>query len=471
MRKFPVVPALLAFALLNAVTAPPVAAGDAPDDPAGGHPVQASPWGSIPAPLDSTTRRFEPHGMPVWEGAVVWPWRVVTFPVKAAWCGLGTGIVFLDEHRVIDRVGALLSPPELPWGFTTNLGAGGLTGLAGGVTFYHNEFLGDANRFRLGTQLSTSASRKVNLGLRFRDDSPIGVELGAGYRLRRNARFFGLGPEALEEDESFYTQELTWGGLTLRHRPAAGLDVAVTGLYSAAGARGPREQNTPGLADRFADRLPAGFGRRSDGYSAGVEIHHENFVETGRPEHGGLRRARAVYFAETGDGSAAFWTYRGELQQFIPLWNSRRALALRGVLSWIDPAGGGPVPFQRLMTNDDPDQLRGFRDFRWHDRGLVLASAEYRWPLWVVKSATGAGLDAYLLADWGQVFGDFRDVSLDHLTASYGGGVRFLSTKSFLFRVEYARSGDESVVRLAASQDFQFSKSGLFHGRNPVPER
>ena len=133
--------------------------------------------------------------------------------------------------------------------------------------------------------------------------------------------------------------------------------------------------------------------------------------------------------------------------------------------------GSSDIPFQRLMTNDDPDLFRGYRDFRWRGRGMAVLTAEYRWPLWALTHADRLGADLYLLADLGQVFDDFSEISTDAMTLSYGAGIRVLNLRGFVLRFEYARSGEEVVLRLRSDQVFQFAKGGLFHGRDPVPAR
>jgi hypothetical protein len=140
------------------------------------------------------------------------------------------------------------------------------------------------------------------------------------------------------------------------------------------------------------------------------------------------------------------------------------------VLSWLEPVSDAPIPFQRLLHNNDPDLLRGFPDRRWRDRGLVLLTAEYRWPLWVYNRAEGTGIDAYVLMDIGQVFPELSAISTADFTTSVGGGIRLLSTGGFVLRLEYAHGAEGGLWRLQSSQVFQFTR-GLFHGRDAVPVR
>jgi hemolysin activation/secretion protein len=214
---------------------------------------------------------------------------------------------------------------------------------------------------------------------------------------------------------------------------------------------------------------------------AGLELSHENTEKLGppehswrervRPEHGGLQRATVSWFEGKGNSKAVYWTWRGEAQQFLPLWHSRRALALRGFVERQENRGDDPVPFQRLMTNDDPDVFRGYPDERFHDIGIAALTAEYRWPLWVVDNENELGADAYLFADWGQVFAKFDDLGMDRLAKSYGGGVRLGGNGRFVGRIEVGHSEEGTQFRLRADQLFQYEKAGFFNARSPVPDR
>ena len=431
----------------------------------------ASYWGLILPPPDSVRAVFGNRPMPLWEGMLVWPYRVISFPLRLVSNGFGETVEFLDEKKVIDRVGRLLGPRRGPFGVRMQFQAGGLSGFGGGVALEHDAFFGPSNRFRLYGTSTVNGSHRASLGLRFRVGTTGEIDVGAGYRVRPNARYFGLGPDTDDSNKSFYRQDLAWLGTSYRHGLGGNVFLGSHLLLSSIGTGLPRDQDKPPITEQFARALPAGFDSRSQGVSLGATLSHVTTVETGRPTRGGIRRLRATYFRGSGDDDAAFWTYRVDLQQFVPLWYRYHVLALRAYLSWIDPVGAKPVPFQRLMTNDDPDLLRGFRDFRWRDRGMVVFSAEYRWPLWVLTRPDAMGLDLYLLTDVGQVFGDVEQLSVDNLTFSYGVGVRLLGARGFVLRVEYARSNEQAVWRLRADQIFQFARGGFFYGRDPVPSR
>jgi hypothetical protein len=437
------------------------------------HPPGSGPsyWGRIPGRSDSVTATYRNTPTPLWHWIFVGPYEVIRLPFHVVVEGVHGSMVFLDDHRVFARIAQVLAPRELPYGILLSGEAGGLSGFGAGLTFEHYAFFGERNRFRLGWKSTVRDKHRGILGMRFPQGRANVLEIGAGYRKRGNARYFGLGPVTSEHDESFFTQELSWAGFTYVLGLPRNLAVEGEALFSTIGNRGPREDDDPSLETRFAGDLPPGYGDRSDGVRLGLSLVHDDTDETGRPEGGGLRRLQAAYFRSVDESGVAFWSYRAEFQHFLRLFLPRRVLALRAYLAGLEKEGTDPIPFTRLLTNDDPDLLRGYRDFRWRDRGMTAVSLEYRWPLWAEQTANGVGLDAYLFTDVGQVFDEFHQITRDNLKGSYGLGLRLVTLRGFVGRLELARSREETVIRLSGDQIFQYSKGDLFHGRNPIPSR
>ncbi|HEY6573170.1 MAG TPA: BamA/TamA family outer membrane protein, partial [Candidatus Eisenbacteria bacterium] len=348
---------------------------------------------------------------------------------------------------------------------------GGLSGLGGGLTAEHARFFGPENTLRVHASTTTNHDDHLGAAARFGATRGGFVEFGAGYRQRPNVRFFGLGPHSRVEDETFLHQEVGWLGARVR-RPFGGESHLEANLeYTSVATGAPGTGNDPAAESYFPRSLLPGYGRHSFGVTVGGQWMHESRGLANRPGRGGLQRLRASYFEGADRDDVRFWTFRGEAQHFITLWRPLRILALRGVASWLESVGGDPIPLARLNNNDDPDLLRGYDDFRWRDRGIAIGTAEYRWPIWAHQRAMGAGVDAYLLTDVGQVFGDAREIALRQMKLSYGGGLRVESGRGFVFRLEYARSEETSVFRLRADQVFQFAKGGFLHGREPIPAR
>jgi len=385
--------------------------------------------------------------------------------------GLGEAVEYLDGHRVIHRVAKLLGPRRGPFGVVPSIQAGGLSGFGGGLSIEHDAFFRKGNLLRLRGSGTTHGDTRLSLGSRI----PLGegeyFEFGTGYRMRGNARYFGIGPDTKGRDESFYRQEVFWSGAGLRQALGAHLFWQADLLYSSVSAGEPHEAGEPSISTQFAGALPPGFGEHSYGVSGGLQLMHDDEGGIGRTTKGGSRRVRVERFESTDKRDVGIWSYRAELQQFFTLWYPYRILALRAYGSWLDPTGGDVIPFQRLLVNDTPDVLRGYRSFRFRDRGLVALNSEYRFPILMKQFPGRSGLDLYPLADYGQVFDDAEQVGFNNMKFSYGLGLRIESGNGMVARFEWARSKEETTFLLRADQIFQFVKLGFLYGRDPIPSR
>ena len=410
------------------------------------------------------------RGMPVWEGVLIWPFRVITFPIVIVGTGLAAGVEVLDEHNVIRWVQDRFQPLTGPFGVQVDLTAGGLTGFGVGVAGEYTGLFGPDGRARLQGATSTTGHHLVNAGVTIPVGSRGSIEVAGGYRMRPNARYFGLGPGTSSDDQSYFRQESGWGGASYIHAVGR-FEAMVEVVASTVGARDPRDEDQPPLPERFPAEIPVGYDEFSTGVTVGLGLTHLDHDGSGRPMRGGARRARLWHFSNLDGSGLDFWTFRLEAEQFVPLWYRYHTLALRGVVAWIDRTSPDEVPFQRLMTNRFPDELRGFDALRWRDRGIAILSAEYRWPIWANKRADATGLDLYALADVGQVFRNVHDIGGGNLTTSLGVGMRLGSVRGFVARMEVAWSDEGAQFRLQTDQPFQFLKRTIYHGREPTPHR
>jgi hypothetical protein len=443
--------------------------------------VSESYWGPVPSLDEADTAAFEAKSQPAWEKVVNFPTVIVFFPLRLVFAGIEETVEAAGSSPTIRRLARLF-----PLGIGGALVTGGISldtadGFGANASVIVPEFLGPRNGMKLKLAALSKGEGQATLGfLLHRGDWSV-YELGGGYRSDINTRFFGIGPDSQEDSESFYRREVSWVGGSWHRALGGGFGWKLTGLYSGVAASGSSESDNPHLSQEFAAALPSGYRDLSTGVTLGLELAHDNIEKFGadpdagperaRPEHGGVRRAVVSWFEGKGDSPAEFLTWRAELQQFLPLWFSRRALAFRAFASGIENQGDDPVPFQRLLTNDDPDLFRGYPDSRFHDLGIAAVSLEYRWPIWGFSTVNGPGVDAYLFTDWGQVYSNAEEIDGDHVTKSWGGGLRLGGDGRLTGRLEIGKSEEGVQFRLRADQVFQYEKGGLFHGRSPVPDR
>jgi outer membrane protein assembly factor BamA len=94
--------------------------------------------------------------------------------------------------------------------------------------------------------------------------------------------------------------------------------------------------------------------------------------------------------------------------------------------------GQTPIPFTELVTLGGPDDLRGFRRGRFRGASSMLATIEYRWPVWM-------WMDGSFFVDYGGVFGPgFSDFRFGALRPDVGIGLRAHTSSRYLVRVQLA---------------------------------
>jgi outer membrane protein assembly factor BamA len=106
-------------------------------------------------------------------------------------------------------------------------------------------------------------------------------------------------------------------------------------------------------------------------------------------------------------------------------------IALRALASMSEADAGATVPFFLQPTLGGPDDLRGFRRFRFRDRNMLLLQGEYRWEIFTA-------MDGVLFYDAGMVAPRVEDLTLGELETDYGFGFRFGTVNGVFLRVEGA---------------------------------
>jgi len=431
-------------------------------------------WGEIPPEDEAVTASPENNNRPLWEDCIYYPYQVVAWPFRVFVGGAGSTVAWASQPQVYRTAADIVRLEFIPVQGRVGLSAGGRDGVGVSYSLTHDEFLGPDNRMKLSVGRSTEKKTKATLGFLFGDGRTNSVSLGLGYRLNPSSRYYGLGFDSPETGKSYFTSETTWAGIGYSRRLRDIVWIEAEGVFSAATTRGSWTREPESLERVFTDSStrPFGFGDESTGPQFTLGLRRDSTRENGRPVAGGIQRAQWSFFANTDDeADVSFWSERYEFQQFVPLWHTKRGLALRGFYSRLHGSGDDPIPFQRLLTNDDPDQFRGYPDLRFRDEGLLALTVEYRFPAWNYRSVDGVGIDTFLFYDTGQVFGAREDIALRNLTESYGGGARFLTRNGFGGQLVIGFSDEDWVIRVGAQQIFQFEKGGLLHGRNPNPNR
>jgi hypothetical protein len=275
--------------------------------------------------------------------------------------------------------------------------------------------------------------------------TPLFIDLHAHRSDYPDEDYFGQGAGAQRIDHVSYGIKQTTAGATTgwRFRP-----------WLATGARfdwldphvrpGPGTRVPPINRVFPPDSVP-GLPEQPDYLNTDLFIEANTREPLNNPRAGGRYRLTFQRYADLDGGAYSFNRIEADGQQYIPLLTNRRIIALHGLVSSSQPDDGSTVPFYMARTLGGPDDLRGFRRYRFRDRSLVLFQAEYRFEIF-------PAVDGALFYDTGRVAERLSDIDVLHMESDYGIGVRFGTINGVFLRIEGAfgsRDGKHFVIRLA----------------------
>lgn len=274
--------------------------------------------------------------------------------------------------------------------------------------------------------------------------------------------YFGLGNDSLSSDRSGYRLDETdvLGYATVRpnswlsfngrfgwiHQPELSTMTGWSVGY-------------PNTLDVFTDATAPGLSQQPSFLHSDVSVAADTRNSPGHPTRGGLYRVTAASYSDRDFGMYSFRRYEAEAAQFLPLIADKWVLALRAWEVFSDTSSGNTVPFYLLPSLGGKNTLRGYRDYRFHDRDMQVFNAESRWALFT-------HLDVAAFADAGKVAPDAGGLDFKHLRTSYGAGVRVHSRTATVARLDVGHSTEGWRVVFKVNDPFK--RSTLSGGRTEV---
>ncbi|MCG8588550.1 MAG: BamA/TamA family outer membrane protein [Proteobacteria bacterium] len=282
------------------------------------------------------------------------------------------------------------------------------------------------------------------------------VGFGAGYRRSLTRRFFGLGDDTEESDETSYTDEVFDAEIELnRSLPKAGSDwvlrVGLRGEFHelSDGRVSGRPDTEDVFPELFADAEDHNLGYLNVGLRWDTRDSQrqpytgfvlEGFVDAALVQRGGDVGARYTLEASKVFRVPGLFHSGGDPDEEHPPTDS---LAF-GLLT---QTTSGDLPFFALPTLGGSVRHRGFIEGRFRDRSAWLGVVEYR-P-WVIargipitRTIRIERIGVGLFYELGSVADDWPDLFEAKLHQSYGAGLRFSLERSAIFRVDLGFSED-----------------------------
>jgi outer membrane protein assembly factor BamA len=145
----------------------------------------------------------------------------------------------------------------------------------------------------------------------------------------------------------------------------------------------------------------------------------------------------------------SFQRYEVQGLQTLPMFDQAVVVVLHGWGLFTHAAPGREVPFYLMPSLGGSYTLRGYSNYRFHDRQLLLASAETRWPIF-------DHLDGAVFVDAGTVAAKVGDLGFDKTV--YGFGLRVHSHRSTLARLDVAHTAEGWHVMFRSSDPFRIRR-------------
>jgi outer membrane protein assembly factor BamA len=346
--------------------------------------------------------------------------------------GIEHALNVIKEKKIIERITAGVA------GFRIHMG--GLitgSGFAIGPEYYRRDLLHEELTLRASVRGSTQKFYLMDTELdmpRLADDH-VFLNFYAVHRNYAHIDYYGPGPDSAKTGRSDFALEDTSFRTTVGVQPIRHLRLGGLARYLLANVSRGRADEFISTDRQFTEATTPGIQFQSDFVQTGGFVQYDWRDNPGGPRRGGNYRAQYTVWSDVERERYAFDQLDVEAQQYIPFFNQRRVIALRGRLEASRPHDGNLVPFYLQPTLGGSEDLRGFRSFRFYDNNMVVLNGEYRWEVF-------SGLDMALFVDAGKVFPDWHQINYRDLRTDAGFGFRFNVRNNVFLRIDTGFSNE-----------------------------
>ena len=334
--------------------------------------------------------------------------------------------------RRIERIGNLIDANKRPvYPFMGSVLSGGGPSFGVGSTLR----FGDAGRLEARAAKSIRNYTGAEATLHFPPfaNGRVKVELRANWLDAPDVAFYGVGNNTIKTDRDGLFYRSTTIGVATRLQAAR---------FFAVGAGLDAIQMETGAAANTSLALASPSYRRSS-----VFAEYDYRQSPGYTSSGGFYRAEWSDYRQTNAGAHSFSRVDAEAQQFVPILRENSVIALRALVSSVNPASGDSVPAVLLPDLGGSHTLRGYPSWRFRDRNRLHLTGEYRWK-------AGQFVDMAVFMDAGQVAPSFSAFDIQRFKKTYGIGMSFHTPIVTVTRVEVARTSESTALLFSFSPSF-----------------
>ncbi len=357
------------------------------------------------------------------------------------WEGL---LIRVRNEKILERLTQGMAGFRLKFG---GLAPG--AGFALGPEYYREDLAKGKMFFRGAAQASFTGAQKLDL--------EIGApSLGNGkwdwcaQAVRHNyprMNYYGPGPNSEKTGRSNYRLEDNAFDTSLTYKPRRYLQLGASTGYLLTNT-GPGTNNRfISSEQQYSPVMTPGIDQQANSFRYGFHSQLDFRDNPGGPRAGGSYTVQYNIYDDRTLDRFDFSRLTVDLQQYFPMFNKRRVIALRARTNHSFTREGQEVPFYLQPVLGGSTDLRGYRPFRFYGNNSFLMNAEWRWEVF-------SGMDMALFADAGKVFQHHREFDLRNLESTVGIGMRFNAQNNTFIRLDAGFSHEGFQVWFAFGDAF-----------------
>jgi hypothetical protein len=347
--------------------------------------------------------------------------------------GIEHALLYIEEHRIIDRL-------SIADGWYPRIG--GLTtggGFAGGAGYrrhlFHDQFL-----FNTSAAISMKGYKEIDGDASLPGLLNGRLEIGGNVNWRDYPQedFFGIGGDSIAANRTNYALESTSTSGRVAFKPTPWFRVGSEIGYVSPSISSGTDPRFPTTEAIFTDADAPGLIDQPSFLYKNLFFQIDYRDQPGNPRSGGLWQATYGSWDDRDLDQFDFGRFDAEAAHFFPIFDKKRVFAVHMGVSYVNNDPGHRVPFYYLPYIGGANTLRGFKEFRFRDENVVFLNTEYRWEAF-------AGLDMALFFDMGEARANWEDIDFRDAKTSYGIGFRFNTYKSVFMRLDLGAGGGEGM--------------------------
>ena len=392
----------------------------------------------------SDSANTQPQPMPnrtTWETIAYIPGQIIYLPLKYTFKGLSIGIGYVDDSKIVQRVNDFLSTDDGRRGvkptYASSTGAG--------IIFYQKGlFDTPSNRNILNLTVSGWDLQRQRYQATLENIAFANADIATQLRLRYHKlpteSFFGIGPNSLYDDESNYTLEQTIAQAAVGKKLNPNLTVEAQWAYQYTTSycgRDPKELSTTEL---YSPSILPGLSQEIEMVHGTVSLNYQSHNRPGHPSKGMDLSLSGGLYQQINQDQFGFWKHAADVTWYQHIIYDR-VLALRIAGEMTTNYQDRDIPFYSLSELGSTETIRGFDRGRFWDRDMVMASLEYRYPIWAYWHKTG--VDFVWFVDTGLVSPDIlNEFDAGNFQTGVGCGLRLWNLDGLAVKIEVAKSKD-----------------------------